>query len=341
MMKKKLARITFILLLFITFYFISTVLSIKSPHGIDQKESMYWQPHDSIDVVMMGSSHIHCNINTGLLWENYGIAAYDYSGAEQPLWMTYYYLKELYKYQSPKVIVLDLYAPARFKEDYQYTWIAENIYGMRFSLNKLKMLAASVEPEKLTDYFPSFGVYHSRYTDLEADDFDRFFWNSDQMENFKGYTPYLKRTPQTRPVIQENRADGFTAKSLKYLNKIIKFAKKHNTELVLIAAPYVATDEDTRTYNQAEEIARKNNLLFINYNEHYDEIDLNFEEDFYDASHLNYWGSCKFTDYLAQLLSSYEQVQDRRDQEGYESWDENARIILDYVKQHSQAAVLP
>ena len=54
-------------------------------------------------------------------------ASYDYSGAEQPLWMTYFYLKELYKYQTPKVVVVDMYAPARFKEDYQYDWIAENI----------------------------------------------------------------------------------------------------------------------------------------------------------------------------------------------------------------------
>ncbi|MBO5057353.1 MAG: hypothetical protein J6C64_13490 [Lachnospiraceae bacterium] len=334
-MKKKLARITFILLLIITFYFISAVLSIKSSHGIDQKESMYWQPHDSIDVVMMGTSHIHCNINTGLLWENYGIAAYDYSGAEQPLWMTYYYLKELYKYQNPEVIVLDLYAPARFKEDYQYTWISENIHGMHFSLNKLQMLAVSVEPEKLFNYFPSFMVYHSRYDDLEADDFDHFFWNSDQMESFKGYTPYLKRTPQAKPVINEKRADGFTSKSLKYLNKIIECTKEHNTELILIATPYIATDEDTRTYNQAAEIARENGLLFINYNEYYDEIGLNLTEDFNDESHLNYWGSCKFTDYLAQLLSSYEQIPDRRGQEGYESWDENAQIISDYVKQNS------
>ena len=28
------------------------------------------------------------------------------------------------------MVVLDLYAPARFKEDYHYEWIAENIYGI-------------------------------------------------------------------------------------------------------------------------------------------------------------------------------------------------------------------
>ena len=141
---KNVTRAVFLILLVITLFFLSDILSVKSAHGIMQKEGLYLQPRNSIDVVMMGTSHIHCNVNTALLWEKYGIAAYDYSGAEQPLWMTYYYLRELYKYQKPKVIVLDLYAPARYKEDYQYEWISENIYGMRFSLNKLEMLAVSV-----------------------------------------------------------------------------------------------------------------------------------------------------------------------------------------------------
>lgn len=331
-MKKTAIRIGFVLLLFFTFYIVSTILRVKSPHGINQKDCFYWQPEDTIDVVMMGTSHVHCNINNALLWEKYGIASYDYSGAEQPLWMTYYYLKELYKYQNPEIIVLDLYAPAHFKEDYQYTWIAENIYGMRFSLNKLEMLSVSVEPGKLLNYFPSFRVYHSRYDDLEADDFNHFFWDEDHMESFKGYTPYLEREPQIRPDISEKRKEGLTDKSLEYLMKIIEYTKEKDTTLILIAAPYIVTDEDTRTYNQIEEIALENGLTFINYNNYYDEIGLDFDNDFNDDSHLNYWGSCKFTEYLGRFLSSYSTLPDRRGKEGYESWDENVQLIKNYVK---------
>ncbi len=331
-MKKTMLRIGFVLLLIGTFYLLSNILRVKSSHGINQTDCFYWQPENSIDVVMMGSSHVHCNINTGLLWEEYGIPAYDYSGAEQPLWMTYYYLKELYKYQDPDVIVLDLFAPARFKEDYQYTWISENIYGMRFSLNKLQMLSVSVEPHKLLNYFPSFLVYHSRYDDLDEADFERFFWDEKHMENFKGYTPYLERKPQVRPVIREKEGDGLTKKSLKYLKKIINYTKKQGTTLILIAAPYIATDEDTKTFNQAAEIAKENDIVFINYNEYYDEIGLDFTADFNDDSHLNYWGSCKFTRTLGEYLSSLPGYCDRRGMDGYASWDENAKAIKNRVK---------
>jgi len=324
---KALARAGFLLLLAVTVYLAANILRVKSDHGINQQEGIYWQPKDSVDVVMMGTSHIHCDVNTGLLWEKYGIAAYDYSGAEQPLWMTYYYLRELYRCQTPKAVVLDLYAPARFKEDYQYEWIGENIYGMRFSLNKLRMLSVSVEPSKLHKYFPSFAVYHSRYDELETEDFNHFFWDTQEKEAFKGYTPYWKTEPQKRPEIAEEGKDGLTAKSEIYLRKIISFAKEKGTELMLIVAPYIETGEDRKTYNRIQEIAEQEGVSFCNYNECYDEIGLDFQEDFNDDSHLNYWGSCKFTDYLGNILDSSEKIPDRRGQEGYESWEENARLI--------------
>ena len=338
-MKKNLIRISFVLLLAATIYCAGSILSIKSRHGVDQNNGIYWQPRDSVDIVMMGSSHIHCNVNTALLWEDYGMAAYDYSGAEQPLWMTYYYLKELYKYQTPEVIVLDMYAPARFKEDYQYEWISENIYGMKFSLNKMQMLFVSVESKKMREYFPSFAVYHSRYDDLEEEDFENFFWDSQKKEAFKGYTPYWNKNPQKRPDVSEDRSDGLTEKSEKYLKKIISYTRKQGSELILIATPYIMTAEDKRTYNRITEIAAEEGIIFINYNEYYDAIGLDFEEDFNDESHLNYWGSCKFTEYLGGFLDSYDRIPDRRGQDGYESWDNHVALIREEEKSWEEQQV--
>lgn len=335
--KKNLIRIGFLLLLAVTIYFISNILRVKSYHGINQIEGLYWQPENSIDAVMMGSSHIHCNVNTALLWEKYGIASYDYSGAEQPLWMTYHYLRELYKYQNPKAVVLDLYAPARFKEDYQYDWISENIYGMRFSWNKLEMLAVSVEPAHLFQYFPSFMVYHDRYDDLKEEDFEHFWWDGEEKQAFKGYTPYWEKKPQTMPNISESEAGGLSEKSEKYLRKIIDFMEKKQGELILIATPYIMTEEDQKVYNQIAEIAREEEVAFINYNEYYKEMGLDFGQDFNDESHLNYWGSCKFTNYLGEFLSSFDNIKDRRGEEGYESWEDNVKMIQEELNNYGKA----
>ena len=325
--KKNLIRIFFVILFVFSIYFIAKILSIKSEHGVDQIAGLYWQPKDSIDVVFMGTSHVHCGVNTGLLWDKYGIASYNYSGAEQPLWMTYYYLKEFYKYQNPKVIVLDIYGPARYKDDYQYDWISENIHGMKFSMNKLEMMSVSVEPEQFLKYFPSFATYHSRYDDLSEDDFNNFFWNSHEKEAFKGYTPYWDKKPQIQAEISEVDAVGLTDKSEKYLRKIIELTKEKGSALVLITIPYIEASEDRVTYEEVTQIAAQEGIIFINYNQYFESIGLNLEEDFNDGSHLNYWGSSKFSDYIGDFLMSFEGMEDKRNLPGYESWDENAKLI--------------
>lgn len=341
-LKKNLIRIGAVIAVLVTFYFLSTILKFKSAHGIDQLEGIYWQPEQTIEVAVLGTSHVHCGVNTGLLWDKYGIAAYDYSGAEQPLWMTYFYLKELYKYQTPEVVVLDLYAPARFKEDYQYDWIGENIYGMKFSLNKLEMLWVSVEPGKMGQYFPSFRVYHSRYGDLEEEDFNSFFWNEQEQEAFKGYTPYWKIRPQTQPQLEEldeTEADGLTMKSEKYLRKIIDYTKEKGSKLMLVVIPYAETEGDRQTYREIDKIAEEKGITFIDYNDYYDEIGLDFHKDFNDESHLNYWGSCKFSDYLGSIVAEYEGVADLRGKEEYTSWDDNAELILRELKSYEEGTL--
>lgn len=323
----------YIVLLVITLSFAKALLSVKSEHGIRQARDMYIQPKNSIDVVFMGSSHVHCDVNTALLWEKYGIAGYNYSGAEQPLWMTYYYLKEICKYQAPKLIVLDLYSPARFKDDYQYNWFTDNTQGMRFSLNKLEMIWNSSEPQHFLRYMFEFASYHKRYKDLSKEDWDYVFSDKKELASFKGYTPYYKVEAQEEPELSENKSGGITLKSEIYLQKIIEFTEKNNIELYLVVLPYVTTDEDELTYNRVKEIAESHGLEFNSTNYSYEKMQLNFEEDFNDNSHLNYIGSCKFTEYFGNDIKSKYDIPDRRGQEKWESWDRHVVEINKAAKE--------
>lgn len=315
----------FILLTIVSFRCVDKLLSIKSAHGIQQARDMYIQPRNSIDVVFMGSSHIHCDVNTAMLWKDFGIAAYDYSAAEQPLWITYYYIKEICKYQNPKLIVLDLYSPARFKDDYQYKWLRDNLLGVRFSWNKLKMLYASCEPEHYFEYFPNFVTYHHRYPTLE--DIKYFFKSDYERASFKGYTPYYIKTPQTEPALVEDKSGGITIKSEQYLQKIIEYTQKNDIELYLIVSPYITTSEDELVYNRVKEIAASYGLEFNSTNYSYDEMGLDFDTDFNDESHLNYSGSCKYTEYLGAEIKKNYDIPDRRGLEKWESWDRHVEEI--------------
>ncbi len=326
-MRKILTYAAFVLLFIITIVGLDRLLSEKSIHGINQARSFYAQPKDSIDVLMMGSSHIHCDVNTAELWEYHGIAAFDYSGAEQTMWQTYYYLREALKTQKPKVIVLDFYSVARFRDDYQYDFLYENLQGLRPSLNKLGLFISSCQISRMDDYCPDFFTYHGRYEELTDEDFEAFSGKED-LADFKGYTPYCAVKPQEKPIYAVNGSAELTDKSEKYLMKFIDLAKKNDIELFFIAAPYVAENKDMEAFNRVAEIAAENEIEFMNMNYNYDEIGLDFEKDFNDYSHLNYEGSCKFTEFLAgQLLGRYgDKIVDHRGDERYNSWDASVAV---------------
>ncbi len=330
-------QLLFILLTLGTLVFLDQVLSFKSGHGIDQARGLYAQPRNTVDVVLMGSSHIHCDVNTGLLWEQEGIAAYDYSAAEQPLWITYHYLKEFCRYQDPKVVVLDLYSPARFKDNYQYQWLHESLNGMRPSLNRLQMLLTSCEPDRLQEFYPPFVNYHSRYDELAREDWlYPFTWKRD-LRSFKGFTPYFEVSPQTRPVLTEETSGGLTVKSADYLQKIMDYCREREIQLFLIVTPYVTIESDQRVYNRIEEIAQQNGLAFHSAYYHYDTMSLDFENDFSDDSHLNYRGARKFTEHLCSQLKARYDLPDHRGDPRYSSWDDNAAKIRGEIALHERS----
>ena len=317
----------------ISYFAMDRLLGLKNAHGISQARDMYAQPEDTIDVVFLGSSHIHCDVNTALLWRDYGIAAYDYSAAEQPLWITYYYLQEICKYHNPKLVVLDLYGPARFKDDYQYDWLIENLNGFKFSMNKVNIIRASCEPYRYFEFFPSLVTYHMRYKELKSEDWEYLFSNDDEMAAFKGYTPYFEVTPQVEPTLGDTEQGGLTSKSRDYLNRIIEYCDDNNIELFLTVTPYITTFQDELVYNQVHDIANSYGIGFDSTNYSYSEMGIDFEHDFNDESHLNYYGSCKFTRYIADSIKANYDIPDRRGDGKWESWDRNVQMIYSEVKE--------
>ncbi len=332
-MKQNAARAVSVFMTILTLWYFNEVLCVNTMHGSSQARAMYFQPRDKVDVVMMGSSHIHCDIDTGILWNEFGIAAYDYSAAEQPLWCTYYYLREFCKYQKPKVMVLDLYSPARFKDDYQYLWLNENLCGMRLSLNKIGAVLASAEKDRIKDFFPSFSVYHDKIRSVKMEDLLFPLVERKEFGVFKGYTPFFGTSSLKEHVVPQANSGGLTLKSEIYLGKIIDFAEKNDIEIFLMVSPYVSTVEDETVYNRIREIAGYHGLNFKSSNYEYDEIGLDFSSDFNEESHLNYWGAQKFTRYLGNELLARFDIPDRRGSEGYESWDENYEAIIENAEE--------
>ncbi|MDO4331205.1 MAG: hypothetical protein Q4C58_00770 [Eubacteriales bacterium] len=324
MKKKGIRAAIFACLVMLALYLANCILCVKSPHGVNQARGLYVQPDEAIDVLFLGSSHVHCNVDTQLLWDNYGIAAYLCTSAEQPLWNSYHYLVEALKTQKPKLVVLDMYSPARYYEDYQKKWIDENLDGMRISWNKYQAVIASSDTDR-RNLLLGFIEYHSRYTNLTEEDFQNFPWNRSEQARWKGYTPLDNHTELTQPDLSYvTDMSRLTEKSELYLKKIIALTEKEGILLALVSAPYLPEEEDQRVYHYIEQMADENNILFLNYNttQLYEEVGIDFSLDFADHTHLNEGGSEKYTAHLGKWLKDHYEIPDRRGEKGYESWEE-------------------
>lgn len=305
------------------------VFSFKYADGIYDLEMLYKQPDNSIDVLFLGSSHVFENVNTGLLWTEYGYAAYDLCGSIQPIWNSYYYLNEALKTQNPSVVVLDVFSMTLSDEYSDYSRIVKNTQGMKLSEDKIEAIKASSRKKEVISHVLEYPTFHSRYDgDISREDFfgrpkDVYLGN-----DWKGYLPNFGHQSFEKPVIRTSSKDvPIPEKNFKYLKKIVELTADKEIPLVLIVGPYVINadgndyESQISIYNKVKSYAEENNVLFIDYNNYYDDIGLDFSKDYADYEHLSYDGANKYTRFLANSLLSKYNLADHRGDSAYGTYD--------------------
>ena len=193
-MKKNFFKITaFLLAVVFTFLSFYNVYSFKYLDSVFKMKMFYEQEDNTVDVLVLGSSHIYQGFNTAVLWKQYGYAAYNLCGAAQPLWNTYYYLEEALKTQNPQVIILDVFTLSYTGEYGDTSYAIKNTYGLKWSQTKIDAIKTSFDMEKAGyQYFFEVLQYHSKYSDLKKTDFYPYQANKDMYENHKGFYCYFR-----------------------------------------------------------------------------------------------------------------------------------------------------
>jgi len=305
----------------------SYILTLKSEDGISQFRSFYKQKEGTVDLLFMGSSHTYCNISTGVIWENYGISAFNLGGAEAPTWSTYYQMKEALKYQRPKVMALEVSTAAiRPGLDPPEFWIEDNAYGMKWNKNRIDLMKVQTNDWLFNRIVFPLSTMHQRYSELTADDFiDR---NNDI--NYKGFD-YRDSdvTFEVEDVSDYTETAQITDRAEEYLYKIIDLCREENIDLWFFITPYVITKEDQAIYNYIENIAVQQGIPYVNLNdpEYIDEIGFDYKTDMADTLHVDLGGSTKLSMFLGEYLQAEYNLPDHRGDVKYASWDADARTL--------------
>lgn len=333
-MKKHILKILLFSIIFlVVFCKLSDVLCFFAYDSeITPIEDLYGYPKNTIDVLLMGGSRIHFALNSATIWKDYGMASYSLWGIGQPMWNTYYYLKEALKTQTPKVVVLDVHYLTFDMQYDAYDSQIKNTMGLGLSLNKLKSVIASVPEGSRIDIFTGLPTYHDRNKAFEVfgneyDPINKDVLIATRKPNLiDKHSIYCRLNRVTRHEnVDMSDITGsmeLAQKQEKYFMKIVKLLKKKKIPLLLITLPQPMTREDAMMYNTVAQIASENNVTFLNFNLFYDKIGFNKSTDIYEQYHFNYNGMYKITKYLEKYLKENYSIPDRRHDSNpiYKTW---------------------
>ena len=307
-MKPLLKIVGFFTILIFVLVQLNKILCFKYEDGICQMEQFYKQ-EEKMDVLVLGSSHAFVNINPQILYEQGKIEAYNLCASMQPTWHTYYYLKEALEYQHPKLIVMDVFRLVEKEEVSKETALIKSTYGMKRSSNKWKSICAGLGNEKWNEayiYFMEFPTYHGRYEDLTKDD---FVLDKEKMQNYRGFYPVTKVTPMKRPELEEvTECAPIQEKTWDYFERILELTKSEGIPILLINVPYIQGEADKKIFNTLEKELYKYDasyqITYLDFNQKYDELGIDFATDYADYDHLNESGVKKLNEYLAKFMKA-------------------------------------
>ncbi|MDO4261574.1 MAG: hypothetical protein Q4C82_05805 [Eubacteriales bacterium] len=307
----------FLALLLLMVYGINRTLTPKylyrNGRSTNTYAGFYEMEPETVDVLLLGSSHTQCALNPQDIYDETEIRSYNLASSSQPMWISYYWLKEALQYQSPKVVILDCYM--------LFLELEENESAARIALNDMKNGSVKQEAIKTvteldgSQTFLSYVLdnirYHTRWTELE--EADLAWWEADAGILAKGFSGVLEMCDDTtyEPLEPEAsvEADEFEENAAVYLDRITELCDENGIELILIKTP---TRAETLGRNAAvKTYADAHNLTFYDFNmkELYDKIGFEYASDMSDSAydgvknaHANPSGARKISRYLANEM---------------------------------------
>lgn len=281
-------------------------------------ETFYRLDRDSVDVLFLGSSHCYCSVDVANLWKNHGIAAYSLSISGQDIASSYYCLAEALKTQKPKVVFLESYSATT--HGYQVRGnLYRNLLSYQLSPNFLQAVRSLAEEEEQRDFLLKWPVIHTRYKELQKEDFLR------ERPVYMGYESYFWTQPvglqnydgeETLPIGEEEE---------EWLRRIMALAKEKDVQLCFFLAPVAEEEYRLKMHKYVQELAEEGGVPFLNFVQMQEELELDAHADFVDWQHVNHYGAQKVTEYLGTYLKENYVLEDRRGLPEYALWEENVR----------------
>jgi hypothetical protein len=261
-------------------------------------------PPESVEVLFLGASPVHSNINPVIIWEETGIRSYDLSGSAQPLLFTYWHLEEALTTQSPDLVVLELHMLSH--QNREFTEIQKNgsLTMMPLGKAKLRLVAEALPSAEWTRYLIPLEKFHSRWSELRRSDFDPAKWSRTRDNLYLGFRSTDRVEAQAVSSSRRPYDEALYEENYSYVSRIIERAHSAGAEVLLLVSPSARPhlhDEWMERFG-ADVAEDYPSVRILDAEDFTGDFGLDYATDFYDGTHLNTRGAEKHSRWLARQI---------------------------------------
>ncbi len=271
-------------------------------------DGFYALEENTVDMVFIGSSHSYCTFDPENFDSALGTLSWQLGTPLQHYDTSLYVLKEVYKTQSPKLVVLDLY------------WdMLDDDFEMKQANSFFEVVSDEVKEDYIKNVFPlsekvKYSLLPIRYqqdyfayeaAELEKAAQDRFGvyepvaeTNGEEYYLAKGYT-YCDTVIPDSELDETNQFKGFDGSAweadntqVEYLRQFVELCEKNGSEVVFVTAPIANVSMDFindygHVHDEMANIAEKLGVKYLDFNIVNAEESLLELINFRDDAHLN------------------------------------------------------
>lgn len=263
---------------------------------VQSKTKLVNEQKTSIDCVFLGDSQGWSTYSPIQLYKEHGFTSLNLCTPGQFMYDTYVLLKNTYKKQKPKLVVIDA--------------------NMMFSfLNPLKFV--------LLQNFPIFHYHNIDTNKISEEYFAKKGFN--EYEGIVGYTGSLD-------YMESEERNTLSKQAMQYLDKINQLCKENESQMLLVNTVSPLVWSNVR-HEIIQKWCDDNDVNYVDYNtsEQLGAIDFDFNNDFRDGGdHVNLNGSRKICKNLGNYIKQNYALEDHRKDSSYQEWNTLAQDTSEY-----------
>lgn len=295
--------------------------------GTNRKNIVGIKEVSDLDMVYIGGSEPFVYFQVPRVWNDYGYTSYDYATEGFPAEPIKGSIREILKHHNPELFIIDARPFTYWGVHSPEAGTRNVIDSMDVSLNRFLTVAdcfryreIGSEPNHVSFYF-DIAKYHSNTEVLAKESAWKLSGNRETTD-FNGWTFMPNHTMFSRPTnVPTQEQAPLLEGSEAILRDLMDFCKKKDLNVLFVICPFVVQADEQKQFNYMQELIESNGYHFINGNNYFDEMGIDFARDLYDSNHINTFGAEKFTRFLADYIRDNYSLTDHRGDSRYSSWD--------------------